>query len=90
MYVDHDGDMTIFHLESVTQGAVVVTAFIPIVPLEEMDTLGYIPVSIRYTQGFLRVMDTHSVLIYEHDDIRFVLTTPYDYRDLIVLAYHWV
>ncbi|MCL2399652.1 MAG: hypothetical protein FWC91_07925 [Defluviitaleaceae bacterium] len=87
IYTDHDGDVTIFHLESRFGGTVVVSAGLPIYDLTGS---AFWPVFIQDVPAYLLVESTHSILIYEQDGFQFVLTTPYDYRDLIMLAGYWL
>jgi len=87
VYVDHDGDVDIFHLESNTGNTVVVLAGAPIYDPEDGE---FREIFINETPAYMLVESTHSILFFDMDGFQFVLSTAYDYEDLITLAGHWI
>jgi len=88
VYIDHDGDLTIFHIEGHgTNMAVIVTAGSPL----DADAFeDFRRIEIAGTVAHLRTTQSHSILAYEQDGVQWILTTPYDYNDLIALAEYWL
>jgi len=87
VYVDYDGDMAIFHLENAIGNTVVVLAGAPI-----YDPTGeaFHQIFINHQPAYMLVESTHSLLFFDMEGFQFVLTTAYDYTDLIELATNWI
>jgi len=78
---------TIIHLINEEQNLVIVT----ITPAsEESCFAGFVPIQINHVPAFYQSDSAPFILTYVLDGMQFTLTTTYDYKDLIVLAYYWI
>jgi hypothetical protein len=85
-YVDFDGDVAIYHLESDGGNTVVVLAGEPIYEPRGDE---FRQIFINERPAFMRVESSHSILFFDLNGVQFVLSTAHHYEDLIELAEHW-
>ena len=86
-YIDFDGDVAIYHLLSDMGNRVVVLAGEPIYSNEESD---FMEIFIHSKPAYMRVENTHSILFFDMQGYQLVLSTEYEYADLITLAEFWI
>ncbi|MDR0271732.1 MAG: hypothetical protein LBI27_00230 [Clostridiales bacterium] len=86
-FIDYDGDIAIYHLQSSTGNRVAVLAGEPIY---DPDGGEFREIFINNTPAYMRVESTYSILFFERNGLQLILSTDYEYEDLITLAEFWI